>query len=148
RAPMGRCAVAGARLKGVATIIGVDTVAERMSVARRLGATYTVDFQAGDVVEQIMTLTDGRGVDVAIEAQGTQGTFESALRVLRPGGRLSSLGVYANDLRIPLEAFAAGLGDYSIVSTLCPGGNERMRRLMAVVDGGAVDLSPLVTHRV
>ncbi|MCO8165991.1 NAD(P)-dependent alcohol dehydrogenase [Pseudomonas sp. LJDD11] len=145
--PIGLCAVAGARLKGAATIIGVDTVAERMSVARRLGATYTVDFQAGDVVEQIMTLTDGRGVDVAIEALGTQGTFESALRVLRPGGRLSSLGVYANDLRIPLEAFAAGLGDYSIVSTLCPGGKERMRRLMAVVDGGAVDLSPLVTHR-
>jgi threonine dehydrogenase-like Zn-dependent dehydrogenase len=78
---------------------------------------------------------------------GTQATFESALRVLRPGGRLSSLGVYSSDLRIPLNAFAAGLGDYSIITTLCPGGKERMRRLMAVVESGGVDLSPLVTHR-
>ncbi|WP_415767226.1 NAD(P)-dependent alcohol dehydrogenase [Pseudomonas sp. ZB1P45] len=145
--PIGLCAVAGARLKGASTIIGIDTVAERMSVARQLGATHVVNFKDGDVVAQIMALTDGRGVDVAIEALGTQGTFESALRVLRPGGRLSSLGVYSSDLRIPLEAFSAGLGDFSIVSTLCPGGKERMRRLMAVVQSGGVDLSPLVTHR-
>ena len=84
---------------------------------------------------------------MSIEALGTQGTFESALRVLRPGGRLSSLGVYSSDLKIPLDAFAAGLGDYSIITTLCPGGKERMRRLMAVVENGGVDLSPLVTHR-
>ena len=145
--PIGLCAVAGARLKGATTIIGVDAVAERMSVARRLGATHVVNFKDGNVVEQIMALTDGRGVDVSIEALGTQGTFESALRVLRPGGRLSSLGVYSSDLRIPQDAFAAGLGDYSIVTTLCPGGKERMRRLMAVVQSGGVDLSPLVTHR-
>ncbi|CRM79187.1 NADP-dependent isopropanol dehydrogenase [Pseudomonas sp. 8 R 14] len=122
-------------------------VSERMGVARGLGATHIVDFKQGNVVEQIMALTHGRGVDVAIEALGTQGTFESALRVLRPGGRLSSLGVYSSDLRIPYDAFGAGLGDYSIVSTLCPGGKERMRRLMAVVASGGVDLSPLVTHR-
>ncbi|MFS2155794.1 NAD(P)-dependent alcohol dehydrogenase [Pseudomonas sp. Pseusp122] len=145
--PIGLCAVAGARLKGASCIIGVDTVASRMTVARRLGATHVVDFKNGDVVEQILALTDGRGVDVAIEALGTQATFESALRVLRPGGRLSSLGVYSTDLHIPLQAFAAGLGDVSIVTTLCPGGKERMRRLMAVVGGGAVDLSALVTHR-
>ncbi|WP_207867478.1 NAD(P)-dependent alcohol dehydrogenase [Pseudomonas sp. 58(2021)] len=145
--PIGLCAVAGARLKGAPRIIGVDAVPQRMDVARRLGATDVINFKDGNVVEQIMALTDGRGVDVSIEALGTQGTFESALRVLRPGGRLSSLGVYSSDLRIPLDAFAAGLGDYSIVSTLCPGGKERMRRLMAVVQSGAVDLSPLVTHR-
>ncbi|MNS85688.1 NADP-dependent isopropanol dehydrogenase [compost metagenome] len=86
-------------------------------------------------------------MDVAIEALGTQSTFESALRVLRPGGTLSSLGVYSSDLTIPLSAFGAGLGDYSIVSTLCPGGKERMRRLMEVVGSGSVDLKPLVTHR-
>ena len=48
---------------------------------------------------------------------------------------------------MPLEAFHAGLGDISIVSTLCPGGKERMRRLMSVVGSGGVDLRPLVTHR-
>ena len=145
--PIGLCAVAGAKMLGATTIIGVDTVAARISVAREMGASHVVDFKQGNVVEQIMALTDGRGVDVAIEALGTQATFEWALRVLRPGGTLSSLGVYSADLRIPLDAYAAGLGDYRIVTTLCPGGKERMRRLMAVVASGRVDVSPLVTHR-
>jgi threonine dehydrogenase-like Zn-dependent dehydrogenase len=134
--PIGLCAVAGARLMGATTIIGVDTVPARLDAARRLGASHVVDFQAGDVVEQIMTLTDQRGSDVAIEALGTQHTFESALRVLRPGGTLSSLGVYSTDL-----------GDKSILTTLCPGGKERMRRLLEVISSGLVDLKPLVTHR-
>jgi threonine dehydrogenase-like Zn-dependent dehydrogenase len=67
--------------------------------------------------------------------------------VLRPGGTLSSLGVYSGDLKIPLAAFAAGLGDHTIVTTLCPGGKERMRRLMSVIQSGRIDLRPLVTHR-
>jgi threonine dehydrogenase-like Zn-dependent dehydrogenase len=145
--PIGLCAVAGARLMGATTIIGVDTVPERLAVAKRLGADILVDFKKGDPVEQIMAATDGRGVDAAIEALGTQGTFASALRVLRPGGTLSSLGVYSPDLTIPLSAFSAGLGDNRIITTLCPGGKDRMRRLMAVVESGRVDLKPLVTHR-
>src|ERR1044071_9456516 len=88
----------------------------------------------------------GGGADVAIEALGTQQTFESALRSLRPAGTLSSLGVYSGKLAIPYEAFAAGIGDYRIVTTLCPGGKERMRRLMEVVRRGRVDLTPLLTH--
>ena len=145
--PIGLCAVAGAKLMGATTIIGVDTVPARLEVAKKLGADIVVDFKKGDPVEQIMKITDGRGVDVAIEALGTQGTFESALRVLRPGGTLSSLGVYSNDLKIPLSAFSAGLGDNKIITSLCPGGKERMRRLMNVVASGRVDLKALVTHR-
>ncbi|MBN9019592.1 MAG: NAD(P)-dependent alcohol dehydrogenase [Rhizobiales bacterium] len=145
--PIGLCAVAGAKLKGATKIIGVDTVPERLAIAKKLGASHVVDFKAGDPVEQIMAITDGRGVDVAIEALGTQNTFESALKVLRPGGTLSSLGVYSTDLKIPLGAFSAGLGDNKIVTTLCPGGKERMRRLIDVVASGRVDLKPLVTHR-
>ena len=116
-------------------------------MAKRMGADHVVNFRAADPVEEIMKITDGRGVDAAIEALGTQATFESALRVLRPGGTLSSLGVYSGDLRIPLGPFAAGLGDHVIVTTLCPGGKERMRRLMTVVASGRVDLSAMVTHR-
>ena len=67
--------------------------------------------------------------------------------MLRPGGTLSSLGVYSTDLTIPLGPFAAGLGDHKIVTTLCPGGKERMRRLMAVIEARRVDLSAMVTHR-
>ncbi|MEK0082527.1 NAD(P)-dependent alcohol dehydrogenase [Benzoatithermus flavus] len=145
--PIGLCATTGARLMGATTVIAVDTVPARLEMARRLGADHVVDFRAEDPVEAIMRLTDGRGVDVAIEALGTQGTFEACLRSLRPGGTLSSLGVYSSDLRIPLGAFAAGLGDHTIVTTLCPGGKERMRRLMNVIRSGRADLRPLVTHR-
>jgi alcohol dehydrogenase len=145
--PIGLCAVAGAKLMGATTIIGVDTVPERLAMAKCLGADILVDFKKGNPVDQILAATDGRGVDAAIEALGTQGTFESALRVLRPGGTLSSLGVYSTDLTIPLSAFTAGLGDNKIVTSLCPGGKERMRRLMGVVASARVDLKPLVTHR-
>ena len=145
--PIGLCATAGAKLRGATMIIAVDGVPSRLAAARSLGASHTVDFNAVDPVEEIMRLTDGRGVDVAIEALGTQTTFEAALRVLRPGGTLSSLGVYSTDLTIPLGPFAAGLADLKIVTTLCPGGKERMRRLMSVIASGRVDLKPLVTHR-
>jgi alcohol dehydrogenase len=145
--PIGLCAVAGAKLMGATTIIGVDRVPARLEVARRLGCDRTVNFDEGDPVAQVMDITDGRGVDVAIEALGAQSTFERALRCLRPGGTLSSLGVYSTDLTIPLSAFSAGLGDNKIVTTLCPGGKERMRRLMNVCASGRIDLKPLVTHR-
>jgi alcohol dehydrogenase len=145
--PIGLCATVGARLMGATTIIGVETVAARAAAARQLGADFVVDFRRQDPVEAILNLTNGRGVDVAIEALGTQATFEAALRVLRPGGTLSSLGVYSKDLTIPLGTFAAGLGDHNIVTTLCPGGKERMRRLMEVIASRRADLRPLVTHR-
>jgi len=145
--PIGLCATAGARLRGAARIIAVDTVAARLGMSQRLGADVVIDYQRTDPVAEILRLTGGRGVDVAIEALGTQQTFESCLRVLKPGGVLSSLGVYSGKLTLPLEAIAAGLGDHHLVTTLCPGGKERMRRLMAVVESGRVDLAPLVTHR-
>jgi threonine dehydrogenase-like Zn-dependent dehydrogenase len=145
--PIGLCATAGAKLKGATTIIAIDRVPERLAMARRLGADHVVDFTQEDPVAAIRRITDGRGVDVAIEALGTQATFEGALRALRPGGTLSSLGVYSGDLKIPLDAFAAGLGDLKLVTTLCPGGKERMRRLMEVIASGRLDLGPLVTHR-
>ncbi len=145
--PIGLCATAGAKLKGATRIIGVDGIPERLEMARRMGADITINYRNADPVAEIMRLTDGRGVDVAIEALGTQQTFESCLRVLKPGGVLSSLGVYSGKLSLPVDAFAAGLGDHKIVTTLCPGGKERMRRLMNVVASGRVDLGSLVTHR-
>ncbi|HYF09638.1 MAG TPA: alcohol dehydrogenase catalytic domain-containing protein, partial [Acetobacteraceae bacterium] len=70
--PIGLCATAGARLMGATTIIGVDRVPARMEVARHMGADHVVDFSREDPVEAIRRLTNGRGVDVAIEALGTQ----------------------------------------------------------------------------
>jgi alcohol dehydrogenase len=144
--PIGLCATVGARLRGASLIIGIDSVGERLEIARRFGANVTLNINDGDPLPEIKRLTDGRGVDVAIEALGRQETFESALRAIRPGGTLSSLGVYAGKLAVPPDAFHAGLGDHTIVTTLCPGGKARMRRLMAMVANRRVDLAPLVTH--
>ena len=115
-------------------------------MAKRMAADIVLDQTKLDVVAEIRQLTRGEGVDVAIEALGTQATFENALRVLRAGGTLSSLGVYSGKLSVPVEPFAAGLGDHKIVTTLCPGGKERMRRLIQLVRHGKLDLTPLLTH--
>src|SRR6185369_13339860 len=129
--PIGLCATAGARLAGASLVIDVDSVPKRLEFAKRMGADVVLNFKEQDVVAEIKRLTGG-GVDVAIEALGQASTFENALRSIRPGGTLSSLGVYSGHLTVPLDAFAAGLGDHQIVTSLCPGGKERMRRLMSI----------------
>jgi alcohol dehydrogenase len=130
---------------GAALIIGVDGDDTRLHMAKRMGADVVFDYRNTDVIAEIKRLTGG-GVDVSIAALGSQDTFENALRSLRPGGTLSSLGVYSGKVQIPYDGFAAGIGDHRIVTTLCPGGKVRMRRLMEVVRSRRVDLTPLLTH--
>jgi alcohol dehydrogenase len=145
--PIGLCATAGAHLKGAALIIGVDAIEGRLQLSRRMGADEVIDFTQEDPVSAIKRLTGGRGVDVAIEALGKQETFQWCLDATRPGGIVSSLGVYGGKLEVPLESFVYGIGDKRILTTLCPGGKERMRKLMELVRRGRLDLSPLITHR-
>ena len=144
--PIGLCATAGAKLMGASFIIGVESDPVRVKMSKQMGADVVLDPREVDLVSEIKKLTSG-GADVAIEALGTQTTFENCLRCLRPGGTLSSLGVYSGKLQMPYDAFAAGLGDYKIVTTLCPGGKERMRRLMSLVQSKRFDPTPLITHR-
>src|SRR4029079_10399644 len=108
--PIGLCATAGAKLMGASLIIGVDGDDTRLAMSKKMGADVALDYRKVDVIEEVKKLTGG-GADVAIEALGTQETFESSLRCLRPGGTLSSLGVYSGKLQMPYDAFAAGLGD-------------------------------------
>jgi len=143
--PIGLCATIGARLRGAAKIIAVEGDPFRREISKRMGANVVFDAADPNLIDNIKDVTHG-GVDVAIEALGLQATFENALRSLKPGGTLSSLGVYSGKLTIPLDPFAAGLGDHKIVTTLCPGGKERMRRLIALVAEGRVDLTTLLTH--
>jgi alcohol dehydrogenase len=143
--PIGLCATLGARLMGASEIFTVDSDLGRLKMSTQFGATVTLRPE-DDPVKSIKERTNGRGVDVAIEALGVQGTFENALMVLAPGGTLSSVGVYSGHLSIPLEGFHAGLGDQTVVTTLCPGGKERMRRLMRLVETKRINLRPLLTH--
>ena len=142
--PIGLCAAAGAKLMGAALVIGVDGDENRLRMSQKMGADVVLDYRHCDVVAEVKKLTGG--VDVAIEALGTQETFENCLRCLRPGGTLSSLGVYSGKLAIPYEYFGAGIADIKVVTTLCPGGKERMRRLLGMVEHGHFDPSPLITH--
>ena len=143
--PIGLCAAIGAKLMGAGLVIGIEGDAARIDFARKMGVDVVLNYLETDTVAEIKKLTGG-GADVSIEALGTQQTFENSLRCLRPGGTLSSLGVYSGKLQMPYDAFAAGIGDHRIVTTLCPGGKERMRRLMEMVRHDRVDLTPLLTH--
>src|ERR1700680_2156502 len=144
--PIGLCATAGAKLRGASLIIAVESDPVRTEMSKRMGADIVLNQNEVDVVAEIKRLTGGKGVDVAMEALGTTATFENALRVIRAGGTLSSLGVYSGKLAIPPESFAAGLANQKIITTLCPGGKERMRKLIELVRHGRLDLVPLITH--
>ncbi len=147
--PIGLSATAGARLKGASLIITVDTVPSRMKMSEKMGADVVLDFKKVDPVKEILGITGGRGVDVSIEAIGLQESFENCVKVTRVGGTISSLGVYPAQLGkigVPLEEFGYGIADKKIVTTLCPGGKERMRRLIDLVKNGRVNLKQLITH--
>jgi alcohol dehydrogenase len=142
--PVGLCATAGARLRGAGQIIAVESIPERIAVSRQLGADIVIDPQ--NAVDAIMALTNGRGVDVAIEALGSQTTFENCARVTRMGGVISSVGVYGAHPTLTLPT-NPNFWNRKLVTTLCPVGSDRLRRMIALVEHGKIDLRPLFTHR-
>lgn len=147
--PIGLMATVGARLRGAGTVIGVESMPERQALARRYGADHVVDFTKTDPVQAILDLTDGLGVDSAIEALGSDATFQACIRVARPGGTISNVGYHGDGehLHIPRLDWGVGMGDKTIRTALCPGGAERMKRLMRLIETGRVDPLPLTTHR-
>lgn len=105
--------------------------------------------RSGDPVEQILALADGAGVDASIEAFGFPQTFEAAIRVTKPGGRVSNIGYHGenpNPLSIPLAPFGMGMSDKKILTALCPGGSNRMDRIFRLMETGRVDPTPMTTH--
>lgn len=145
--PIGLCATAGAKLMGASFIIGVDAVESRLNMSKRMGADAVINFKEQDPVAEVKRLTGGWGVDVAIEALGQQSSFENCLKSVHPAGTVSSLGVYSHDVDVPLVPFIYGIGDINIVTTLCPGGKDRMHRLMEMVRTKRLDLRQLLTHK-
>ncbi len=147
--PVGLSATIGARLLGAGLIIAVEAKDERKKLAESFGADVIVDFTEGDPVEAILELTDGEGVDAAIEAFGFPQTFEAAIRATKPGGRISNIGYHGENpapLQIPLEPFGMGMSDKKILTALCPGGSNRMRRLFRLMQAGRFDPTGMTTH--
>ncbi|MFE4971660.1 NAD(P)-dependent alcohol dehydrogenase [Kitasatospora sp. NPDC056651] len=146
--PVGLMATAGARLRGAGLVIGVESVPSRQKLARTYGADEIVDFTKEDVVERITELTGGLGVDTAIEALGADATFQTCVKVTKPGGTISNTGYFGEGefVRIPRVEWGVGMADKTIATGLCPGGRLRMERLLRVLAGGRVDPSHLTTH--
>ncbi|WP_132058710.1 NAD(P)-dependent alcohol dehydrogenase [Halorussus amylolyticus] len=146
--PVGLMATKGASLQGAGEIFAVESVPERQDLARRYGADEIVDFEEGDPAEQILDLTDGEGVDSAIEALGREETLAGCVAATKPGGTISSVGYYGegDTVGIPREAWGVGMAEKDIVTDLCPGGRVRLRRLLRLLDAGRVDPTPMTTH--
>jgi len=148
--PVGLCSTMMARLLGAGLVIAVESKPDPAVLAKTLGADVVIDPTQGDVAEQIHQLTHGEGVDSAIEALGHPVTFENCIKATRPGGTISNVGYHGeagNTLSIPLPEFGLGMGDKQIRTALCPGGRERMVRLLRLLEAGRVDPTPLTTHR-
>jgi len=141
-------ATAGARLRGAGLIIGVESVPSRQQLARTYGADEIVDFTREEVVERILELTDGEGVDTAIEAHGADQTFQTAVKITKPGGTVSNTGYYGEGdfVRIPRAEWGVGMADKTIATGLCPGGRLRMQRLLRVLEARRVDPTLMTTH--
>lgn len=147
---VGLSATIAARLSGAGRIIAVESLPDRIALARRFGADDIVDFTQGDVVEQILDLTGGVGADCSIEALGLPVTFEAALACLRAGGTLSNIGYHGENpapLQLDLIAFGLGMGDKTISTGLCVGGSDRMERIFTLMTTGKIDPTPMTTHR-
>ncbi|MEE2697775.1 MAG: S-(hydroxymethyl)mycothiol dehydrogenase [Actinomycetota bacterium] len=108
---VGNAAIAGARLAGAHTIIGIDIDARKLDLAREFGATHTIDSSREDPIEAVRALTDGNGVDVAIEAVGLPETYEQAFFARDLAGTVVLVGVPNPTMKIELpmiEVFGRG----------------------------------------
>ncbi|MFP3872122.1 MAG: NAD(P)-dependent alcohol dehydrogenase [Candidatus Natronoplasma sp.] len=146
--PVGLMATKGAQLQGAGTIIAVESVEKRKKLAKKYGADEIVDFTEVNTVEKIMELTDGDGVDSAIEALGMNETFKQCIEVTKAGGTVSNIGYHGEGeyIQIPREGWGVGMSEITINNMLCPGGKVRLTRLLRLLDRGKVDPTHMTSH--
>lgn len=146
--PVGLMATAGAKLRGAGLIIGVESVPKRQELARHFGADVIVDFSKEDAVARILALTDGSGVDAAIEALGSDITFQSCVKVTKAGGVISNCGYHGEGefVHLPRVEWGVGMAEKTIATGLCPGGRLRMERLLRILEMKRVDPTIMTSH--
>lgn len=143
--PIGLMAIPVARVAGARLIVATDPNAQRLKLAQRMGADLVLDPMREDVVRKIQELT-GDGVDVVLEMSGAPAAIQTAFAALRSGGKVAALGLTAepvaldwNELIVLKGATVQGIYGRKIWDT--------WHRMRALLQTGAVDLSPLITHR-
>jgi alcohol dehydrogenase len=141
--PVGLAALLTAQLYSPAEIVMIDLDGNRLEVARTLGATKVVNSSDGQAVEGIMALTNGAGVDVAIEAVGIPATFDICQSIIAPGGRIANVGVHGK----PVEFHIERLWSYNITLTTRLVDTVTTPMLLRIVQSGRLDAKRLVSHR-
>ncbi len=141
--PIGLAALLTAQFYGPAEIIMVDVDDNRLEVAKRFGATTTVNSADGKAVEAIMALTIGRGVDTAIEAVGIPATFALCQDIVAPGGTVANVGVHGVKVDLHLERLWA----HNITITTGLVDTFSIPMLLKTVQSKRVDAAQLITHR-
>lgn len=147
--PIGLMAVAGAKLQGASRIIAVGSRRKCVELAKYYGATNVISYKEGDVVEQVLALTDGIGVDATIIAGGDSNVITQAYDMTRYGiGTISNVNYFGGTGFLPVPIFSGGRGmcGKTLHMELAKGGRNRIERLMLMVQCGRFDPAPLVTH--
>lgn len=142
--PVGLMTVLAARFLGAEGLFAIDTVAERLAAAERLGA-IALDYEEDPVVDIVRDATDGRGADAVMEVVGTRAATRTAVDLLRPGGVLSSVGVHTEErfAFTPIEAYDKNL---TFRGGRCPA-RAYMSRLAPLVRDGELDAEFVFSHR-
>ncbi len=149
--PVGLCALAGAKLRGAGRIFAVGSRPNSIKVAREYGATDIINYKDG-TAEQILELTDGKGVDSVIIAGGDPDILIDAVKIAKPGSVISNLNYFGSGLgaedTLPISRvdWGFGMAYKTITGSLCPGGRVRMERLADLVTYGSLDPSLMATH--
>jgi alcohol dehydrogenase len=141
--PVGLSAIMTARLFTPARIIAIDMADARLTHAREFGADETINNGTTDPIEAIMQLTEGLGVDLAIEAVGVPATFELAADLIRPGGRVANVGVHGHPATLHLERLWTR--DVTITTGLVD--TSTIPQLLRLITDGRLDPTILITHR-
>lgn len=147
--PVGLMSVAAARLKGASHLFAVGSRPKCVELAKSYGATHILNYKNGDIVEQVMELTHGKGVDKVIIAGGNNDTFIQAVTMLKPGGRIGNVNYLGAGefVRIPRAEWGCGMGHKTVAGGLMPGGRRRMEKLASLIETGRVDPGKMLTHK-
>jgi 2-desacetyl-2-hydroxyethyl bacteriochlorophyllide A dehydrogenase len=140
--PVGLCAVQAARASGAAAVIAVDTVPERLEMARSFGA-HPVHLTEEDLKAEVRARTEGRGADVVVEAVGSPKALDTALRLARKVGRISVVGVHDRRVEVHMglawiKSLHVGCGHANVIG--------HVDEVLALIAAGVLDPSPIVTH--
>lgn len=147
--PVGLMSVKGCSLMGASKIYAVGSRERCCEVAKLYGATEIINYKKGDIVEQVLKATDGKGVDKVVIAGGDCKTFAQAIKMLKPGSAIGNVNYLGEGLNVelPRVEWGVGMGHKHVHGGLTPGGRRRMERLASLIEVGKLDTSKLITHR-